>query len=393
MSTRNASADTKLYRILVIDSGVVSNRTDILLSELSRFRPQREFEVVYLPRKFFDSESARTFWQRLKNLFWNLGWLTTVVVAASRADAVHVGPISDRLLSLAVTLQRLLGVKLIYDVYASSVLTNDEAAEFGSHAPSPAKTESRERHGMRKADRLIFLQRAEMRAVSKRLDIAFDSSKIRVVPLAIIDPTIKTGTSERPPSGRLRIAWWALFSPLHGVEIVLDAMQLLKAQHNLDQRILLTMYGQGTHRFDVPGAIAARGLEEMVVFDTEKTLANGKLTDALIHETDLALGQFGSSTKARVVVPNKAVEAFTYRLPLLTARNEAYKEFMDEQSAYFVDSAPEAIADAVVAALEAPCDRAKRAARGRAVYESQFTVAAYRQRMLEIYRELRDDHG
>ena len=118
------------------------------------------------------------------------------------------------------------------------------------------------------------------------------------------------------------------------------------------------------------------------------------MTETLLHDADLSLGQFGKSVKSKVVVSNKAVESFAYGVPLLTAHNEAFLEFMDSESLYFAESNAESIANKLHEILKDPVDRARRAAAARDAFAKTFSIENYRNNMRDVYRDLRNqrDH-
>ena len=265
------------YRIIVIDSNVTPNRTDLLVAELSRFASEREFEVIYLPRRFFHEDAVRTFWQKIGNAIRNFAWMNLVLIAALRADAIHVGPMNNRVLSLALKLKRLLNIKVTYDVYASIVLTDDETIEFGGTVADREQRLQRERDGLAGCDLLMFLQRAEYQAVCDRLQLELDPQRVRIVPLAGIQPDVTANIADRASDRQLNIVWWGNFSPMHGVDVVLDALQLLKKDrdHGTGAIVHLAIYGKGTNRFDLPAAVESRGLGDMVTLDFEKIVFRG----------------------------------------------------------------------------------------------------------------------
>ncbi len=68
-----------------------------------------------------------------------------------------------------------------------------------------------------------------------------------------------------------------------------------------------------------------------------------------LHRAGCALGIFGTSDKARRVIPNKAFQALACRVPLVTADTPAARELLvDGESALLVPPGdPEALADAL----------------------------------------------
>lgn len=90
-----------------------------------------------------------------------------------------------------------------------------------------------------------------------------------------------------------------------------------------------------------------------------------------LHRAGCALGIFGTSDKARRVIPNKAFQALACGVPLVTADTPAARElFVDGESALLVPPGdPEALADALRRLTPDLADRL--AEGGHAVYRDQ----------------------
>jgi glycosyltransferase involved in cell wall biosynthesis len=99
---------------------------------------------------------------------------------------------------------------------------------------------------------------------------------------------------------------------------------------------------------------------------------------AELHRAGCALGIFGTSDKARRVIPNKAFQALACGTPLLTADTPAAREFLvhDESALLVPAGEPEALA-AALRTLRADPELAQRLGRGgRAAYEAQASEQA-----------------
>jgi glycosyltransferase involved in cell wall biosynthesis len=89
-----------------------------------------------------------------------------------------------------------------------------------------------------------------------------------------------------------------------------------------------------------------------------------------LHRAGCALGIFGTSDKARRVIPNKAFQALACGAPLVTADTPAARELLvDGESALLVPPGdPEALADALRRLTAAPAFPGRLADGGHAVY-------------------------
>jgi glycosyltransferase involved in cell wall biosynthesis len=92
-----------------------------------------------------------------------------------------------------------------------------------------------------------------------------------------------------------------------------------------------------------------------------------------LHQTGCALGIFGTSDKARRVIPNKAFQALACAAPLVTADTPAARELLvDGESALLVPPGnPEALAAAVRRIAHDPALATRLSQGGRNAYESR----------------------
>jgi glycosyltransferase involved in cell wall biosynthesis len=145
--------------------------------------------------------------------------------------------------------------------------------------------------------------------------------------------------------------------PLHGLETILEAARLAP---DLRLRII----GQG----QLDGLLESRptNVEWTRWVEYERLPAE-------LHRAGCALGIFGTSDKARRVIPNKAFQALACGVPLITADTPAARELLThEESALLVPSCnSQALADAI-RRLAADPDLSRRIAEGG--------LAVYRER-------------
>jgi glycosyltransferase involved in cell wall biosynthesis len=120
--------------------------------------------------------------------------------------------------------------------------------------------------------------------------------------------------------------------PLHGLEVILEAARSLPT---IPFRIIGSGQLEGLLR-DLPGNVDHVAWVEYEQLPAEYVNAG------------CALGVFGSSPKARRVIPNKAFQALAVGTPLITASTEGVLELLrNGRDALLVDSTPEALAEAI----------------------------------------------
>jgi glycosyltransferase involved in cell wall biosynthesis len=142
-----------------------------------------------------------------------------------------------------------------------------------------------------------------------------------------------------PADGSFLVFFYAKFSPLHGIGAILDAARRLR-----DEDIQFTIVGGGQ-------------LERAV----QEELDRSKLPrvhwipwlekDALIEQLSrchVALGIFGATTKAAMVIPTKVFQALAMGVPVITRDSPAIHELLEHgRSAILCGTDGASLADAI----------------------------------------------
>ena len=168
--------------------------------------------------------------------------------------------------------------------------------------------------------------------------------KIGILPVGVLkDLFYKMNV---PRSGKtFVVGFFGSFLPLHGVDKILQAATLLRH----DPRIEFRMYGHG------------RLLQKMKKKANSLKLDNLSFMGYLnygdinytINSFDLCLGIFGSSLKARIVIPNKIYHYAACGKPILTMDTEGIREiFTGGHDILLCESTGESIADSIMHCLE-----------------------------------------
>ena len=145
--------------------------------------------------------------------------------------------------------------------------------------------------------------------------------------------------------------------PLHGLETILGAARFAP-------ELRFRVIGSG----QLDSLLESRPENVEWVRWVDYDLLPGEL-----HRAACALGIFGTSDKARRVIPNKAFQALACGVPLVTADTPAARELLvDGESALLVPPGdPEALADALRRVMTEPELAQRLAAGGHAVYKDQ----------------------
>ena len=145
--------------------------------------------------------------------------------------------------------------------------------------------------------------------------------------------------------------------PLHGLETILGAARFAP-------ELRFRVIGSG----QLESLLESRPENVEWVRWVEYDLLPGEL-----HRAACALGIFGTSDKARRVIPNKAFQALACGVPLVTADTPAARELLaDGESALLVPPGdPEALADALRRVMAEPEVAQRLADGGHAVYRER----------------------
>jgi glycosyltransferase involved in cell wall biosynthesis len=245
-----------------------------------------------------------------------------------------------------------------------------DRGRFRSGSPAARVLTSVDRRALREADLVV----ADTRANAEHLAALAGLSPERVE-VAFVGAEQRLFTPDWSPPEQFTVLFVGKLIPLHGLETVLSAA---RAAPELSFRVVGS--GQLEHLVrDRPANV------EWVPWVEYEQLP-GEL-----HSTGCALGIFGTSGKARRVIPNKAFQALACGTPLVTADTPAARELLvDGESALLV---PPGDADALTTALRRlagdPELTRRIGAGGRAAFEAQASedVLGHRWREL-LEREL-----
>lgn len=152
----------------------------------------------------------------------------------------------------------------------------------------------------------------------------------------------------KPQHEKISILFYGSFIPLHGIDVILKAFHLLEKEHIPFEA---TIIGKG------------QTYQQMKQLYNELHLQNVTMDGTFIKETDLAekirksdivLGIFGNSTKAKSVIPNKAYQALASKKALITMHSNTLYEFLTDEDMVTCNNTPEALAEAIKKLIDNP---------------------------------------
>lgn len=171
------------------------------------------------------------------------------------------------------------------------------------------------------------------------------------------------------PNARFNILFYGKYAPLHGVETIVRAAKLLEPFQHLHWTLIGT--GQQRQRIDALAQALSVHRLHFVDWVPYEDLPHR------INEADLCLGIFGSTGKAKRVVPNKVYQALAARCPPITADTPAARTvlFRDHMEAAVLvpPGDARALADAVLEMSHSQKTRTKLAQNGFELYRRYYS--------------------
>lgn len=145
------------------------------------------------------------------------------------------------------------------------------------------------------------------------------------------------------PTGPLRVLYYGNYVPLHGVDVVLAAV----SQYAKTEQIDLTLVGNGTEREKFEQN--ARSLGIAAICDFRDSIEEKDLRP-LIASSDVVLGVFGDSPKAKSVIANKVWQGLAMGKRVVTRESPALVELRFVSSTQLLQVRPTAEGLALVLA-------------------------------------------
>ena len=283
------------------------------------------------------------------------------VRSRGRVDAVVAGYPAQPDAVPAWLVARARRAPLVVDMMISlaDTLAGDRARVSGVKAKALAAAD---RMSLAAADIVLADTAANARFLSERFGVPRD--RLVVAPVGA-EPRAFPVTPV--PSGPCHALWYGKLSPMHGLDVILDAARIpgtppirLVGGGQLDDWLA------GELRRSPP-----RGLEHVpwVPYD--------QLGHAMAA-CGIVLGIFGRSDKASRVVPNKVFQAMAAGRPIITADTPGIREVLTHGvDAVLVPAGePAALAAALISLAEDPAARARLGQAARARYEQVGTPLA-----------------
>ena len=356
------------YKVLLIGTILGSYRAQYLIDYLA----QRNYDFSFI---YFGKWMAVEGQSVLSKFFSGLvnkaiGLLYLCVLPG--ATHVFLLPMNEKF-SWVYNLAHRLGKKTIMDFYSSRyVKWTDENLQLNQQHLPHTKIERLKRYERRvvqHTDELIFLNQGDAEYYLAGIGFSPGEIPYRVIPLATPPRPRAKLDGFRPPRESFNLVWWGKAAKVHGIELILEAAQLLKAGPVNFHLYLLDNDPQRAKLLQKE--IDQYNLADVATARHDLSFAT-HLESFLVEHCDIALGSFGLNTLATVGISNKIVDALSMGIPMITMNTHAIQEFgLDKNLLTLCPPDPRSIYEAVLALVH-----------------SDFEIEAYQQRAMGTHQRL-----
>lgn len=156
-----------------------------------------------------------------------------------------------------------------------------------------------------------------------------------------VDDSIFNPVMNKVNNSKLTVHFHGSYIPLQGVSHIVGAAIILK-----NENIKFRFIGGSKMQQYIKSAIEGEKLKNIELVDR---VDYNKLSSEII-KSDIALGIFGTTDKAKIVIPNKVYEAVASGIPVITMNSPAIKEVFTHQKNIFLCDAGNgnALAEAIL---------------------------------------------
>jgi glycosyltransferase involved in cell wall biosynthesis len=288
-----------------------------------------------------------------------------------RFDVVHA---VEEAAHLAAPLARVLGLPLVVDV-DSSIPDQLRESGFARRSPLPWVAAALERHALRHAAAVITVCTSLTEVVRA---CAPGVAVFQVEDPPLVDATAPAADEVAGLRAALRldarpvVLYSGNFEEYQGVDLLVDAAA------RVPEAQFVFMGGQ-------PGEIERERARAQAAGAADRCVFVGRRPPSELPGF-LALADLVASPRRRGV--NTPFKVYTYLAsgrPLLATRIVSHTQVLDDTNAWLVEATPDALASGIRAALHDPREGVRRAERGRALVDREYSPARYAQKVGAAY--------
>lgn len=359
-------------RVYIIGNLTGSTRARLLLDFVSG---SNKYSFSYDDTHFFKVNSKNL----LKKAFLLLPNFLNSLSSFSKfliSDIIFILPMG-KISYLKLKLAKLMNKKVVTEFYISKYDTyvNDKK-RVDKNSKNALALKKFDQNIIDLSSDLIFLNNSEKEYYLDVVQRSNTTTKIHLIPLATESKMIAQLNYANLKTKKLILCWWGSYIPLHGLDKIIESAKYLKQS---DISFEYHLFGTADKKaIAYQKMIDELELNDVVKIDNTKTFADKSLDKFLIENCDIAFGNFGDSEKAKVVMVNKAVEAVSMKIPVLSQKTKALGEYFEnEETMFFCEPSPEEIAKNIFKISNNPELIKSVSKKGFSLYQKRFSKEAY----------------
>ena len=235
---------------------------------------------------------------------------------------------------LLFRLSKCLHKQIIVDMYVSTYDTNVLSRKLYSVDSKEAKAIlDKERYIVSKSSKLIFLNKSERDYYLSV--IGTDCKNSYILPLFNTDKTAAKLDFWTNNGSTFNICWWgAENNPIHGLNNVSNALDILYSK-DIDFRLYIFGSNRKLGETYYNSFFSQKPWRDRVSIDYDLTFKNGRLEKFLRQNCSVAVGPLSDEIKAKTVITNKALDAISMSIPLITIESRGLREYYDDDMLYY----------------------------------------------------------
>jgi glycosyltransferase involved in cell wall biosynthesis len=359
-------------RIFIIGKFMDSSRSRLFLDFIAG---SDIYSFSYDDTRFFKTESKNIFIKLFLFLFLIINNISSFCKFLI-SDIVFILPMG-KIDIFRLKIASLLGKKIVSEFYIS---------RYDTYVKDKKRVEenSKKALSLKKFDQnivdfstdLVFLNNSEKNYYLSVIDRLNTKTKIYTIPLATQSKQKALLNYVNNKTDKMILCWWGSYIPLHGLDKIIEAAKYLK-DNNLN--FLFCLFGTSDGRaVKYQEQIDNLSLNDVVKIDNTKSFSDKSLDKFLVENCDVAFGNFGDSQKAKVVMVNKAVEALSLNIPVISQKTQALEEyFADNKNIFFCESSAKSLADTILKISKDKELLKSIADNGFKLYQERFSNEAY----------------
>lgn len=355
-------------RTAALREGLHAN--DVTLIEVNVDLPNVRME---LPEDFTLRKSLWRFYRKAKAIA-SLATRYTQVKQADGIVVLHPGHLD---LPLAWLFAKLSSKPLVFDSAVSPYDTMFIGRSIAERSSLKAKLVKVGETLVLKLPTYVFTDTKQMADfISETFDVS--QNKMRVVPLGANDKVYLPAKNAKSSNNPIEILFFGLYSELHGVFTILEAIKQLVKRDDIH----FTLLGAGHLQDDMMQYAKKNHLDHVtfIGFMPEPELVKR------IQAADILLGVFSKNPVFERAMPNKVIAALACRKPLITANLQPVRQYLTNGTDALL-VAPEdarALAQAVKKLADNAQLRVSVAEHGYIVYQKHFSPREVGKALIDI---------